>query len=681
MASGHGARKLLHVPSPALSQFPDGTGPVAVRLRDLPEGWKVAVDTESSGLYVDDGARLSVVSFAFRDPETDELLAQAVAFDQGVNELPCGPKDLPKRHLNRMKKWPEWAQAEVAPNLDPDHFVELVEILREFRLIYHNAKHDQHMIRAGLRVHDNCFPEIFDLSGSFYWDTQIGQHVIDPRYPTGLKPTGVRLELTGGGEDAEAEALAPWKGPKTDPRYDLIPWKILEEYASRDAALTLLLEEYQQARLVEEPYLRNLLEVDFENMQVLYKMERRGVPFDAKLSGEMADLLAFKRAEVASSLPFRATPPGAKKYFFGPRADCSWCEGQEVNCPSCTRPPYKGKRTPTGLPKLDEEVQEWLVRDGVEWAPEYRFHEQLKSAESKWYRPWAERCGPDGRLRATFRNTTVVTGRLSAERANLLAIPHLSQMPDVPGLVPVRALFRPDPGFELWEIDVAQADVRVGASEAECRSLLEGFRAGIDAHTRAAQEIFQLDRDEVAKHPELRQVAKTLNLALQYWAGIDKIRDALEAATGKRWPRAQVKKFRDGWHDAFPELLDGMERAKFRAETVGYVQLWNGRVRWFSHERAGPPEPPFTAFNGLVQGGVAEVMKRVMNRWERLYPGTLLLQTHDSLLLELPEGTAQGDAEWCAEIMVEEFELAMTKTWRNGETVRFPFEADVKRFG
>jgi len=219
----------------------------------------------------------------------------------------------------------------------------------------------------------------------------------------------------------------------------------------------------------------------------------------------------------------------------------------------------------------------------------------------------------------------------------------------------------------------------MGAFEAECVSLLEGFRAGVDAHTRATQEIFGVDVDD-PEFPRLRHIGKTLNLALQYWCGVDNLRAQLEAKTGETWSRKKTKDIRDGWFDAFPEMLDAMERAKFRAETVGYVQLWNGRVRWFSHERAGPPEPPFTAFNGLAQGGVAEVMKRIMNRWEREHPGTLLLQTHDDLLLELPVDGGEEIAHRCRDVMIDEFEKAMTKRWKNGELVRFPCDAEVKRF-
>ena len=48
-------------------------------------------------------------------------------------------------------------------------------------------------------------------------------------------------------------------------------------------------------------------------------------------------------------------------------------------------------------------------------------------------------------------------------------------------------------------------------------------------------------------------------------------------------------------------------------------------------------ESYWAAFNSIVQGGVAEMMKDAMLYIERTHPNTLLLQIHDSVVLELPE--------------------------------------------
>jgi DNA polymerase-1 len=377
---------------------------------------------------------------------------------------------------------------------------------------------------------------------------------------------------------------------------------------------------------------------------------------------------------VARKLPFKPTAPAAKKFFFIEPG----------------RKPYKGKRTDNCLknhpsncvscPQLDEEVQDLLCQEGVDYAEFWREHESLKSAETKWYEPWARRTGPDGRIRCTYRQYTVITGRLSAEYNNLLAIPKDYQIPPVPGLPTIRELFHAKPGYELWHIDVSQAEVRVGAAITECEALLDGFRNGIDAHSRVTMEIFGIDQDD----PEwklYRMIGKTLNLAIQYFAGPKKIQAQLEKDTGKRWSFKKVKEFVDGWHRALPEISLGLEVAQHEAETLGYVRLWNGRLRWFAHQRGGF-EPTYTAFNGKCQGGVAEVMKRIMWEWETAYPDTLLHQIHDALVIEVPADRGQAQATLCADLMVREFEKAMAKTWkRHGELVVMPFEAEIEPFG
>ena len=62
-------------------------------------GLNVAVDTEASGLHVDDGARVSVVSAAWR-MDDGELHSHAWPFDQGTNGKPGRTGDLFEQDIN-----------------------------------------------------------------------------------------------------------------------------------------------------------------------------------------------------------------------------------------------------------------------------------------------------------------------------------------------------------------------------------------------------------------------------------------------------------------------------------------------------------------------------------------------------------------------------------------------------
>lgn len=642
-----------------------------MRLSDLPDQWRIAVDTESSGTRVDDGARVSIVSYAYRNPGDSTISARAIPFDQGWRGLPLGSKLLPARHEKRIGRWPKELQEEVAPNLEPHRYDDLLQQLTRLDIVYHNRKFDEPMLAAGLRSHPRPhFDPPVDrwLEMAFAWDTMVAQHGIDPRFPIGLKPTATRLELTEGGEDEAQKAIKPFLGPASgsnaDPRYDLVPWSVIEPYATEDAVLTLLLDEWQDEHLTEENvYKLYWIHGDMNVTQTLMHMEQRGLGWDVAEAKRQTKLLKAEKKRLATALPFSGgtgapTTDAARKFFFT----------------DAGRPPYPKKETATGKPQVDTEVQERLIADGVEWAAEYHQHEKVKSALSKWYEGWTQKAGDDQRLRCDFDQVGVVTGRLGGRHINLVAIPKDHQMPEVPGLRPVRSLIRPKDSHRLWHIDMGQAEVRVGCALAECESLLEGFVNDIDAYSQTAFKIFGTDQ------PPYRQYTKTLFLAIQYGAGLKRIQAQLEKDTGERWPMTRVKEFKMDWHTTLPEMTRAIDLAKHEAEVLGYVKLWNGRFSWFEHYRGGPPDPPFTAFNRKCQGGVAEVMKVAMSEWDMQYPGTLVDQIHDALVIEIPEDDTETPNK-CATMMVQHFESAMTRRWQvYDQPIITPFEAEVKEW-
>lgn len=503
-----------------------------MKLSDLPDGYPVSLDTETSGLFVDAGARISALSYAFRIPDKDgqwnpsqPMVHRAVPIDQGIVNLPLGEKELDAKVIKRLSRWPDWALDEDAKNWCVDWFNRIVECLSRKRLILHNAKFDLDKFRTGLRGKES--ETGIDLEDSFLWDTQLAQSVIEPQFGTSLKPTALRLHLGAelgvkeGMEDEEMLALKPWLGPRTgknaDPRYDLVPWSIMGPYAGMDAALTLLLAEYQWHLMGEELAFQKVhVDREFDLMKVLYRMEGRGVGFDLDTAFKMEALIDAEKQRVADELPFDPTPTKARNFFFGPEPEGL---GHIVFSDKVTE-----KR---GDPQVDDEVIERLVQEeweGQDVAKTYQRHEALKSANSKWYGAWPYMAGSDGRLRTNHRQAVVVSGRLSVERIQLQAIPHPYQMPKVDGLVGVRDLFIEDEQcpcgcgqLEPWEFDVSQAEIRIATAVAQCRPMLEGFRRGDDSHSIATRLMFRdlFEQDGHAakeeEHPhweELRQVAK-----------------------------------------------------------------------------------------------------------------------------------------------------------------------------
>lgn len=706
------------------------------KLSELPDGWIVALDTETSALYVDPGAmdgvppaRVSAVSWSYRDPaDPSGIVKAAAAFDQGQDplmledgrvknapdvsdtlddpryRLPLGGKALPLNHQRRVSKWVTEHGPEIlrAPNLQPQDWGRLMQHLRRMRLVLHNAKFDLLVIAAGLRGCEGLPVERgggIDLEPSAVFDTQIAQHVIDPRPGTSLKPTSVRLHigrelgLDEGTEDAEQLALKPWRGPQNDPRFDLIPWKVLRPYAELDAALTLLLYEYQVEWLNDEIN-RQLgfgrhVRRETDLMRVLYRMERRGIGYDAQASRVESEKCQKMASEVAGRLPFKATYPGAKKYFFGAETDEQGNPtGNLGHLPYSDKITAPSKTHPNGQPQVDEEVIKRLVAEDTPHAKDFQRWAELTSADGKWYKAWADMTGPDGRLRTCHRQTKVVSGRLSVERAQLHAIPHGYLIPQ--GLRGPRELFQAKPGYGLWEMDVSQAEIRIATAMARCKQMLDQFLDGRDSHSAACWLMFRDEfrrpdgspmetLDEAEKHPnwdEFRQVAKRMNLGILYGAGVTTVRSEIKKFTGIDYPHHQVREWIDGWRAAFPPFVRFLEQSAQLAMDKGWVRLINGRIRYFSDY-----EPTHKAANQRIQGSQAEAIKECMIKVEAEFPGCLLLMIHDSLVAEFPLETGDEQAARVAQIMKETFEQTFAKPWvRGGEPVLVPFKADVKRW-
>jgi len=670
------------------------------------------------------------------DAGPGKIVSQAVCFDQGqdvltllravakktetIDEsqfdipfggLPLGPKDLPLRHSKRIRKWLDNSPDESvgvgaalfqAPNLPVAQWGRLLRQLARMRLAAHNAKFDLHMSAGGLRGCEDQPPEQgggLDLSSSVASDTQLTQFVLDPQNSTGLKPTSVRLGLgkelglNAGTEDAEQQALKPWKGPQTDPRFDLIPWPVIRVYAALDAALTLLLDEHQQGQLDDEAFQFELRHArrEFALMKTLYSMERRGIGYNTVASLAQATKARELMEQVASQLPFKPTYPGAQKYFFGPTEDQDGKPtGNLGHLPYDDKITKPSKSHPQGQPQVDEETIERLAAEGVPHAQQFARFAELQSANSKWFQAWADMTGKDGRLRTNHKQASVVSGRLAVSRAQLQAIPQNYQIPD--GLTPVRSLFTAKPGHQLWEVDVSQAEIRIATAVARCQPMLDQFNSGQDSHSAACWLMFrdEFERDGFPTvalasqkdegHPkwhEYRQVSKRCNLGILYGAGAGTVRGEIAKFTGIDYPLKQVRQWVDDWRRAFPPFVRMLDAASRKATQDGWVRLTNGRVRWFSAY-----EPTHKAANQIIQGSQAETIKDCLVRVDREFPGTVLLCIHDSIVLELPASEAEAVARKVQDILIEEFERAFAKPWeRGGPVVIVPFAADCKPWG
>lgn len=630
-------------------QYSVGIAPVAPQGLRLPneDGLIVAVDTETSGLHVDDGARLSVVSISYRTG-TGRIISRAFAFDQGELDKDDLPKAYRKgRVVGQASLFDGGTDSDVAPNLGPAEWDELLAWLQRQWLVFHHAKFDLHMFRVGHRV----WGRGVDLLGRFVWDTQVIAPICWPAEKTGLKETAARL---WGEQERETErALRLWLS-KNGQRYDLAPWRLIGKYAEHDTELTLRLFDAERAALTASQ--RMLVWQEIELAKTLYLMETRGIGWD--VAGARGACATIHKAKEALD--------------FGPLGEPTVEKMKDYWYRICGLTPSK-RTAKTNKPSIDKEVVRGLVQTGAPYAKEYQEWVKLERGLSMWYLGWTKMVGSDGRLRPVFHQTKgagnetddtergTVSGRLAIERVQLHAIPHDYQLAE--GVPTVRSLITARRGYRLYELDVSQAEMRVAAGLSRCKALIRGFAEGQDAHDMTTSLVWKIDKSSDL-WVVYRPVGKRLNFGMLYGAGEETVERQIVEFTGMQPEPGEVAMWRNDFKSAMPEVIRMSWRVNEEAKRTHQVKLVSGRVRYFQ-----PWENTHKAFNAVIQGGVAEIMKLWMIDVERMWPGRQLLQIHDSLVMEIEEGGEQiaiDAARWGERLFENAFQVSFViepKEW------------------
>lgn len=273
---------------------------------------------------------------------------------------------------------------------------------------------------------------------------------------------------------------------------------------------------------------------------------------------------------------------------------------------------------------------------GVDLILQYRQEEKMRSA---YLVPLlGKRDGAD-RIHSAFSSARTVTGRLASSEPNLQTIPKESTN------ALVRSLFVPEPGVELWEFDLSQAELRVAAHFSQDERLMSALDEGRDLHGEVVESIWGTEADlGPMKWERYRTIGKNINYGYQYGMKGRKLAVYLVKGTGLPVTEATVaeaNRILAGYDATFPGLARLMSGLARMAEQHGYVPLHvPGRYRRYKgpkyHDRK-----TYTALNAIVQGGVGEFMKDVhLLAHPRIQEyGRICLQVHDSFVMELDPGS------------------------------------------
>ncbi|MCS7162980.1 MAG: DNA polymerase I [Bacteroidia bacterium] len=489
-----------------------------------------------------------------------------------------------------------------------------------------------------------------------FFDTLLADYLLDPERPHGLDEVARReLGLTKAHSYNELFA-----GLKTK---DLrqVPIERLMTYACQDAELAWRLYRPLQKALEEKGLNRLYYEVELPLLVILGEMELRGITIDTKYleqlnqeyEAELRELEA--QAYQIAGEPFNLNSPKQLAELLFTKL------GLPIQ-----------RKTPTGQPATDEETLqallpyhpliEVLLRHRTLYKLRYTYGEGLlRSIHPQ-----------TGRVHTIFQQTVAATGRLSSQNPNLQNIPIRTEA----GKRFRRAFIPSQPDWVLLSADYSQIELRIAAALSSDAQMIADFQAGRDIHTATAQRLFGTD----AVTAEMRRVAKTVNFGIIY--GITA--HGLVQRLGGGLSRSEAQHLIDQYFARYPGIKAYIETQIARVRACGYAETLLGRRRYIPHinsrNKAQQAEAERLAINTPIQGTAADMIKLAMLKLAERFPTLpLLLQIHDELLWEVPEGLVAKIAPEIRHIMRTaltlpndvpiEVEISIGKSWLDMQIV------------
>jgi DNA polymerase-1 len=253
------------------------------------------------------------------------------------------------------------------------------------------------------------------------------------------------------------------------------------------------------------------------------------------------------------------------------------------------------------------------------------------------------------RIHTNFNQAVTTTGRLSSSDPNLQNIPIRTEMGRE-----IRETFIAEKGNVLVAADYSQIELRIVASLAQDKKMIEIFNKGEDIHKATAAIVNNVELDEVTK--KMRYAAKEVNFGVLYGMG------AYGLAWRTKMPQWQAKEFINKYFEQFSSVKKYIDETLKFAKKEGYVETLFGRRRYipelsssnFQLRSAGER----MAINMPIQGTAADLMKMAMiGVYEEVKSEyskedvRVILQVHDEIVLEVKKGLEKKVAKLVKDVM------------------------------
>ncbi|MDE2471903.1 MAG: DNA polymerase I, partial [Bradyrhizobium sp.] len=395
-------------------------------------------------------------------------------------------------------------------------------------------------------------------------------------------------------------------------------------YSAEDADVIIRLWGVLKPRLVAERMTTVYETLERPLISVLARMERRGISIDrqvlARLSGDFAQTAARVEAEIqeiAGEPVNVGSPKQIGDIIFG-----------KMGIPG-------GTKTKTGAWSTSAQILDDLAEQGHEFPKKILEWRQVSKLKSTYTDALPTYVHPQThRVHTTYALAATTTGRLSSNEPNLQNIPVRTEDGRK-----IRRAFIASFGHKLVSADYSQIELRLLAEIADIAVLKQAFRDGLDIHAMTASEMFGVPIKDMPS--EVRRRAKAINFGIIY--GISAFGLANQLGIAREEASTYIKKY----FERFPGIRAYMDDTKESCRRNGYVTTLFGRKMYYPDIKASNASVRAfnerASINARLQGTAADIIRRAMIRMEEALAehklsAQMLLQVHDELIFEVPDG-------------------------------------------
>lgn len=421
-----------------------------------------------------------------------------------------------------------------------------------------------------------------------------------------------------------------------------VPLEKLSWYSSEDADFTWRLYERLAPKLKAIDDAGLFEKIEMPTIDVLIDMELNGITIDTEFLADMSKKIHARLKKVETKINELAgeefninSPLQLKKILF---------EKLQISTDGLSR-------TKTGISTAADELEKMKDRHPI--IPMISEQRELAKLLSTYIDALPELVSSTtGRVHTTYNQAVAATGRLSSTDPNLQNIPIRTELG-----AEIRKAFVAGRGMRLLSADYSQIELRIIASMAKDKAMMDAFTKGEDIHARTAANINGVPLDQVT--PQMRRAAKAVNFGIIYGLGY------VGLAQGEGISRAEAKAFIEKYFSIHTNIRKWLDDTKQLAHDQGYVETLFGRRRYFPDINSSNgmlvASAERQAINAPIQGTAADLMKLAMIHvragLSKVSPkAKLLLQVHDEMIVEAP----LDDVEKVSTFMKETMEKAYT---------------------